>query len=107
DRINNQGKSAVKGATATLPPEGSIEAVDTRAATTPPSEGVQFLEMVMMVFNFPPHMFGKEEPGGMGERGRHQFFKLRIESERTAWKEDYQDVLDYVLLQAVKNGRLR
>lgn len=99
--LADQGKSPVKGATATLSPEGAIEAIRTRDATTPPSEGIQFLEMVMMVFAFPPHLFGKEEPGGMGERGRNKLFRLRIESEQTAWKEDLLAILDYVLLVAV------
>jgi hypothetical protein len=85
----------------------AIEPMKTRDATTPPSEGLQFLELVAGVFGFPVHVWGKEESGGLGHEGRHKAFFLNIESEREAWTQDILAVLEYVLEKAIMAGQLR
>ena len=104
DTFNQSGKSPVKGAMATMTTDGSLETLNTRNATTPPSEGLQFLEMVIMTFGYPPHMFGKEESSGFGTEGRHKFFSLAIESERTSWEEVITAVFPIPQRQISKNG---
>lgn len=99
-------QSPVKGSIATSSLEGSIESLKTKDATTPPSEGLQFLEMVMMTFGFPPHLFGKEEPGGLGEKGRNKAFILRITAEQEGWADDLTAISEYALLEGVKSGQL-
>jgi hypothetical protein len=102
----NAPESSVKGSFATLGMEDSLEPVRTNGATTSPSEGIQFLEMVVMSFGFPPHLWGKEESGGLGQDGRHKVFFLRIQAEQEQWADDIQDALEFVIYQAVKNKQL-
>jgi len=108
DAVNprQDGESPVKGSTATLSPEGSIESFNSKNATTPPSEGIQFLEMVMMDFGFPPNIFGKEEPGGLSSAGRNKLFVLRVTAEQSGWTEDFAIMGDYILLKAVDRKAL-
>lgn len=101
------GQSPVKGSIATTSLDGSLESLKTKDATTPPSEGVQFLEMVMMTFGFPPHLFGKEEPGGLGEKGRNKSFILRITAEQEGWADDLTAISEYDLLEGVRSGTLK
>jgi hypothetical protein len=100
------GESPVKGATAFVTPEDNIETINTKDSTTSPSEGLQFLEMVMSVFGFPPHLWGKEESGGLGQDGRHKVLFLRIKAEQEAWRDDILDAIEYVVYRAVKEKRL-
>ena len=100
------GESPVKGSMGFVTPDDNIEALNTKDATTSATEGLQFLEMAISVFGFPPHLWGKEESGGLGQDGRHKAFFLRIQAEQEAWKDDISDALEYVIFRAVKEGRL-
>lgn len=102
--LGENGKSGVKGATAVGAEGDSIEALKTKDSTTPPNEGLQFLEMVIMTFGFLPHFWGKEEPGGMGEKGRNKPFYLGIQAEQTAWKEAIIAICKKVVANDVKSA---
>ena len=105
--LGNNGQSRVAGSTAVLSPDDSLEPLRTANSITPPSEGLQFLELVAAAFGFPIHTWGKEEPGGLGQDGRHKAFFLRIEAEREAWKQDLLAVFYFVIERAAVAGQLR
>lgn len=100
---------AAVGSTAVTSTDGSIEPINTRAATTPPSEGIQFLEMVAMDQNVPIHLFGKDQPSaGIGsDKRQNSLFFLMIGARRREWQDAIRDEIEYVLMESVRYGKLR
>jgi hypothetical protein len=99
--------SPVKGATGIIDDGGDISALQTGNATTPPSEGLQFAEMVFMDFGLPAEVFGKQQTGGLGDgSSRYMLLNKNVQSRQSLWTSIYQQLFDYVKLQAVKYGDL-
>jgi hypothetical protein len=85
-----------------------MEPMRTAGATTDAEDGRRLLLMVAMVFGAPETFFGDASVGTLATaKSLDRPTELKMVSRQTLWADVYRDILDYVLVQAVKYGTLK
>lgn len=96
------GSMAITGDGSTLTP------IKTAGATTSPEDGRRILLMVCAAFGLPETFMGDASVGSLATaKSLDRPTELAMKDRQTFWKDILNDVLNYVLLWAVKSGSLK
>ena len=96
------GSMAITGDGATLTP------IKTAGATTSPEDGRRILLMVCAAMGLPETFMGDASVGSLATaQSLDRPTELAMKDRQTFWKDNLNDILNYVLLWAVKVGTLK
>lgn len=98
----------VTGSTFITAGGADLQPIRTAGATTSAEDGRRLLLMVAASMGLPESFFGDVSVGTLATaKSLDRPTELKMVSRQTLWADIYRDILDYVVLQAVKAGTLK